>query len=179
MKIVKGDILNATEDFILQQCNCLTVKAHGLSETLGNKFPHARVYNHRKPISQHAYGSNIAIEVDRAIPGTAVICTGVPGIICLFSQWRPGKITAPYFDYYPESNPRETELQRLLWFISSLTQVGEYFRHQCSGKNFSIAIPNRIGCGLAGGNWEKYFKVLQQFEEKYKAILTLTIYDLS
>lgn len=173
MKLIQGDLLEATEDFILQQCNCLTVKPHGLSETLGKKFPHARVYHHRRAI----YGKNIAIDSDRAIPGTSVICTGTPGIICLYGQWRSGKIGSNYFDLYPESSPPESELQRLLWFISGLTQIGEYFL-QVSKQKVSIAVPYKIGCGLAGGNWEKYSKILEQFEEKYSSVLTLTIYKL-
>ena len=173
MRIVKGDILNATEDFILQQCNCLTVKAHGLSESLGNKFPHARIYNHRRAI----HGRNIAVDTDRSIPGTAVICIGTPNIICLFGQWAPGKLGAAYHSYYPASNPVETELQRLLWFISGLSQIGEYLLRE-SRRVVTIAVPYKIGCGLAGGNWEKYSMILSQFEEKYKSVLSLVMYQL-
>jgi hypothetical protein len=29
----------------------------------------------------------------------------------------------------------------------------------------SIAFPWRIGCGAAGGNWEKYMKMIEGFSE--------------
>lgn len=170
MKIIQGDILEATEEFILQQCNCLTVRAHGLSESLEKRFPHAGVYSRRRPVG----GRNLAVPEDRATPGNALIFTGKPNIICLFGQWRPGKTGVSYWNSYPESVPSETKEQRLVWFISGLTQIGEYFTK--ANRSAQIAVPYRIGCGLAGGDWDLYRKALEEFELQYP-IISLTVYQ--
>lgn len=170
MKIISGDILEATEEFILQQCNCLTVTGKGLSESLEKRFPHASVYSRRRAVN----GKNLAILEDRAVPGTSLIFTGRPNIICLFGQWRPGKVGSSNWNTYPESAPAETKEQRLTWFISSLTQIGEYFTKY--NRAATIAVPYKIGCGLTGGDWHLYEKALEQIESRYP-LLSLVIYQ--
>lgn len=86
MRTVIGDIVKSKDQYILQQCNCLTVRGHGLSETLARAFPYADIYSERRPQGNR----NLAIEDDRAKPGTVSICMDPqgnnPGIICLFGQ---------------------------------------------------------------------------------------------
>ena len=41
---VVGDLLEATEQYIVQQANCVTSYAHGLARAIEEKFPHADVY---------------------------------------------------------------------------------------------------------------------------------------
>src|SRR3990170_4642736 len=49
MKILKGDLLESNCDIIVHQTNCLTLRPHGLAETLFKKYPYANVYTIRKP----------------------------------------------------------------------------------------------------------------------------------
>jgi hypothetical protein len=39
-----GDLLDATEQFIAHQCNCISQNAGGLAFYLFKKFPYANVY---------------------------------------------------------------------------------------------------------------------------------------
>lgn len=111
---VAGDICHATTPFIIQQCNCLTVKPHGLSESLAATFSYSNVYKSRRQLNNR----NLAIVEDRDTPGTCGIMfdpSGIhPAIVCIFGQWRPGRIGTPYFNSYPESTPPETSEMRLI-----------------------------------------------------------------
>lgn len=173
VEIVQGDITEAQVDYIIQQCNCLTVKAHGLAETLEKKFPHARLYGRRRSLGSR----NLAVLEDRAVPGTAIILQGNPKIVCLFGQWRPGKISSIYFNSYPESNPPETSTQRLDWFRSALWSFGNYLQTH-SSRRVKIALPWKIGCGLAGGNWNDYSALIQSFSETFMSVAEVTLYHL-
>ncbi len=174
MRTVNGDITQSGADYIVQQCNCLTVRSHGLSQTLEQKFLHGSLYPKRRPIGSR----NLAIPEDRPQPGTAVILPGSPNIVCLFGQWRPGKIATSYFDSYPESTPPETTAHRLSWFTSSLWSLGNYLR-ATSGRKVTVAVPYKIGCGLAGGPWDDYHRVLQEFSGVFGETVELMIWKLS
>jgi O-acetyl-ADP-ribose deacetylase (regulator of RNase III) len=78
----------------------------------------------------------------RRIPGTISIHGS---IINLYGQQYPGK--AKY-----GSDSKE---QRLEWFREGMEAIVEEI-----GAG-SIAIPYRIGCGLAGGNWKDYESILK------------------
>ena len=173
MKVVQRDITEARVDYIVQQCNCLTVRSHGLSETLEKKFPHANVYGGRRPVGSR----NLAVPEDRPIPGTAVILQGSPNIVCLFGQWRPGKIRTPYFNSYPEASCPETSTQRLIWFTSALWSFGNYLSQTSSGK-VRIGIPWKIGCGLAGGSWDDYLSIIKRFSDIFEKVADVTLFSL-
>lgn len=48
MLTTTGNIIYAKEQYILQQCNCLTIRGHGLSDTLARAFPYADIYSNRR-----------------------------------------------------------------------------------------------------------------------------------
>ena len=177
MKYVHADILGTTDNYILQQCNCLCIRGHGLAATLAQRFEYANPYALRRPIGHR----NLAVEPDRSIPGSFSILYDPnqqqPAIINLFGQWRPGAVTSPYFYKYPESNPSETEPVREQWFATGLTAIGEYLRKNDSKRISTIAVPYNIGCGLAKGDWNHYSRMLAGFQETYKDIVQLTLYD--
>jgi hypothetical protein len=43
------------------------------------------------------------------------------------------------------------------------------------GDTISVAMPYLIGCGLAGGDWPTYHRVIEQWAEKYQ--LKVKLYD--
>jgi hypothetical protein len=177
MKYVRADILGARDDYILQQCNCLCIRGHGLAATLAQRFEYANPYALRHPIGTR----NLAVVADRATPGSFSILYDPdqkqPAIINLFGQWRPGSVTAPYFHSYPESDPPETINIRERWFATGLTAIGDYLRQSNPQRVNTIAVPYHIGCGLAKGDWTNYSRMLAEFQEAYKDVAQLTIYD--
>ena len=66
------NIIYAEEKYIMQQCNCLTITAHGLSKTLAESFPHGDSYEGRRAIGRR----NCAIQEDRVEPGSVGILEG-------------------------------------------------------------------------------------------------------
>lgn len=158
MIIKNEDILKAKEEAILQQCNCLTVRAHGLAQTLADNWEWADVYSHRRQIGRR----NLAIEEDRSEPGTIYVAqsddvSDDPDVICAFAQWCPGKPLK--YTGYPDWHIDTTQ-NREKWFKECLDAINDL------GTYSSIAIPWRIGCGLAGGNWTTYRRMIEEFERE-------------
>lgn len=158
---LEGDLLTFQCDYIVQQCNCLTVRSHGLSESLEKRYPYAMVYSKRRGIGRR----NLTVPEDRDQPGSYKLFPDDqkigPTVVALFGQWRPGRLGTTYFNSYPESNPTETATTRLSWFRHSLFEFGSYLWKL--NKKVKIALPYEIGCGLAGGNWEDYHLILVQW----------------
>ncbi len=167
--VVKGDLLQAKERYIAQQCNCMTVKSHGLSAQIASRYPYGDHYKTRQPIH---YGRNSASAESRDIPGTIKVLispldgqissavdqtsnqvSADPRIICMFAQWVPGKSGA-FNQYYP-GDYDDTPRNRQEWFLQCLKVMDED-----PGINSPVAMPYTIGCGLAGGNWDVYQKMI-------------------
>lgn len=151
VSIIHGDLLNTQEKYIAQQCNCVTIRAHGLSQSIAQKYPYANVYNKRASIGQ---GSNCAKKT--AFPGTIDVCYPTdhcdPTIICMYAQYCPGKVGI-YQKYYPKLYTDSVE-SRLQWFDECLTEIEKLGITR-------IAMPYLIGCGLAGGKWNDYKQKLE------------------
>ena len=69
----------------------------------------------------------------------------------MFAQWTPGKC-GNFKKTYPDTY-QDTSMNRQLWFKQCLDEIDKLELDE-------IAIPYLIGCGLAGGNWGKYEKLL-------------------
>lgn len=99
--IVKGDLLEAEDDFIGHQCNCITRNAKGLAEVLFAKYPYANDYHHdRKVGTYHIHGGN-----------------GRRWVVNLFGQYRPGDV------------PSE-RAQRVIWLRESLESFLHHVSHR-------------------------------------------------
>jgi O-acetyl-ADP-ribose deacetylase (regulator of RNase III) len=167
VKIVEGDLLKGGEEYIAQQCNCVTVKPHGLSQSIANKWKYGNVYSQRKPVG---LGRN---SVEYSKPGSILIASPSntdienneynPHIICMFAQFLPSKPQV-YAKYYRQEYD-DTAENRLKWFRMCLEEI------ENTGIT-SVAMPYLIGCGLAGGNWSQYEKILQDSK------LNITLYRL-
>lgn len=123
----KGDILNATEEYIVHLCN---VTGNRSCNSITKKFPNSNIYSGKYKVSVRK-------------PGTVVICENVINII---GQIHPGK----------HNTTDDTPEMRLSFFEEALKQI----------KNAkSIAFNYGIGCGIYGGKWEKYLKLIKKFSE--------------
>lgn len=130
----KGDLLQANEQYIVHQCNCVTKKAKGLAAAIFEQFPYSNCYVSR---------------TQNDIPGTIKIFGNGKNeryIINLFGQFTGGKPKA-----------KDSKEMRLQYFHSCLKAISEIPNLQ------SIAFPFHIGCGLAGGDWSEYQSALEQF----------------
>ena len=167
--IVNGDLLEATEPFIAQQCNCVTVHAHGLSESIFSKFPYANVYAQRekgkgnrttKPSIPGTVSVHCPPSIDTGIDGL-VVRSSFPTILNMMGQWAPGK-ALHWKRQYPSDTYKDDSKERLCFFEKCLAQL-----EAIVDENDHVAIPFKIGCGLAGGKWELYETMLQNAKTKF------------
>ena len=142
----EGDILEVKDQYIAQQCNCVTNNYKGLSKSIVEKFPWASFYS-----------------MPSRIPGTISVVGDEKNnqrfVIGMFAQRYPGSIKF--------SN--DTEIMRIQWFQKCLDDIVRIPNIK------EIGFPYNIGCGLAGGDWNNYQGMLEKFAEKNKHI-TVNIY---
>ncbi|XP_062569414.1 uncharacterized protein LOC134282498 [Saccostrea cucullata] len=157
---IQGDLLNCEVEAIVHHCDCLSVKAYGLSQIIAEKFPQANLYATRSA----SRFPNIALEEDRGIPGTIkVFPSQTPVVICLLAQWDYGK---------PSHKPRristyqDTAYNREKWFQACLQQMGS-LPYQ------TYAFPFGLCCGLAG-NKDHYRHYIEQFAHTYNKQVYIT-----
>lgn len=128
----KGDLLKAKENIIGHQVNCVGV-AGGLAASVFRKWPYAR---------------KDYTDLTKRLPGKVLFgmahFTGQQKdghIICnLFGQFNPGA------DY----NPKKLE--------QALKQLGNFAR-TCG---YSVALPYKLSCGIAGGDWDEVLAIIER-----------------
>ena len=76
--------------------------------------------------------------------------SGEKAVICMFAQWAPGKSGVCARSYpAPPLMQADDAVGRLGWFKACLDLI------DALGLD-AVAIPDHIGCGLAGGDWFRY-----------------------
>lgn len=132
---LRGNLLDATEWAIVHQCNCVTRRAAGLAAAIAKKWPHADPYARRNE--------------DRPALGSIRVYDAGRRVIALFAQWDPGR---------PGLDARDAPSARLGYFEAALLAI-----EALVPRPPSLAFPERIGCGLAGGEWARYRAALAAF----------------
>ena len=163
IKIINGDLLEAKAEYICQQSNCISVKPHGLSKAIKDKFD-IDPYSNRRCF----YGKNYAVSEDHSKPGTIQVFKSKNGqkIICMFAQYGMGKPNS-----YGQNKINDSFEKRLEWFNQCLLEIAKL-------KPKSLAFPYRIGCGLAQGHWiMDYYPALKNFSKQNPDIL-IKLYKL-
>lgn len=152
IKVVYGDLMQATEDIIVHQVNCKGVMGSGVAKQIKANFP--EVFNEYRGHA-HSHDSDELL-------GTAQF---------VFSPSK-NKIIANVFgqDSFGASRRRTFE-SALIWGLIKVKEFAE-------DNNMSVAMPYNIGCALGGGDWDTVYEgvqavfsdfdrdvVLYQFEE--------------
>jgi hypothetical protein len=155
---VTGDVLNQDSHYaVCHQCNCLTMKSHGLSAAVANKWPWADVYakRTRKTANTTSAPSRLG-SIDVVTDDSSLT-----KVVCMYAQWAPGKASdhAGYrwHHKYPPTPTKndDTKAARLKHFESCCRLID-------SDQDIShIAVPYQIGSGMAGGSWKAYKQILQ------------------
>ena len=137
LQVVTGDLLEADAECIVHQTNCVTHgRAAGLAAAIFHKYPWSDIYATRQE-----YGE----------PGSISVHAGSLDehkVINLNGQFFPGQ---PRF-----YSGFDSEKARLHYFHSALLEIGDL-------NVKSVAFPYKIGCGLAGGDWTAYHKMIRDF----------------
>ncbi len=152
--IQKGDLLDAQEKYIMHQCNCVSLTAKILAKQIFDKFDYADTYKKRIRGNKNTYSS----------PGTIEILgdgTDKRFIINAYSQFYPS--VSKY--------PCDSKQKRLFWFGQCLNQIAKIENLE------SVAMPFKIGCGTAGGDWNDYFETIKGFA--YLVQIPVVLHDIN
>src|SRR5574337_958820 len=140
IEIVKGDLFDATEKYLVHQCNCVTNKAAHLAFDVFEKYPYADIYAARTEPDQ---------------PGRLIIRGNGKDqryVAAILGQYYPGR------PRYPKSS-LDGIPAREKYFYHGLLRLAQVPDLE------SIAFPWRIACGAAGGDWERYLGKITNFAQ--------------
>lgn len=160
--IVQGNLLNANETFICHQCNCMSLSGAGLYTQIAKKFPYADIYKERTE-KINIFSALTKRFPDSQSPGNLLIRGNGKDqryVISILGQVKPGAPSASF----DKTDYPDNELARLNYFnnaLSEMTKIQKYVENL--PENVSFAFPWKIGCGLAGGNWEYYKRKIDAF----------------
>lgn len=136
---IPGDILDIKTGYIMQQVNCKNAYGRGISGQISAKYP--------KVLEDYKYSFTIntgeeLFSTMRYIPVTPTLV-----VINSYSQFDYGNAARTGICY--------TDMDKLVTNIN--IAVGNVEPYQ-------LYIPFRIGCGLAGGNWDKLYSIIKDYE---------------
>lgn len=159
IKIVNGDLLQSNLPLIAHQTNCLGVMGAGIAKTIKNKWNSVYI--------QYANYCKI-FKYSKELLGKCLIClTGdepINLVANLFGEYSFTESVAPYEN-------RHTDYDALKEALLDLKACCENYKIK------ELGIPYKLGCGLAGGDWDGVvFPILQEiFNDN---TVTLYIYKL-
>lgn len=136
--------MQASEDIICHQVNCMGVMGGGIAKQIREKYPN--VYEeYVKYIKEHGALNCLG-------SWQLVSIKNKKSIANVFGQYRFGR------------NKQYTDYDALSSSLSGVLKVAIEF-------NKSIAIPFNIGCGLAGGSWPFVYSMIEDIFQDYDVTL--------
>lgn len=136
---IKGDVLTSKADVVLHQVNCKGVMGAGLALQIKKKYPHVfseyfHLCSHTPTDSTSLLGKVLFVPISSS-----------QSIANLFAQ--------DTFASYGVSICCLTQYEKLR---ECLREVNNVYK----GK--TVALPYKLGCGLAGGDWNKVKKIIEE-----------------
>lgn len=135
--IREGDLLSSNCEVICHQTNCMGAMGGGIAKAIRSSYPEA----YRALRDRFERGATAVGEVDfvptvrNGFLRCVVNCYGQ-------NEYLPRGVV--HTDY------------------AALSTCFEKIKTEFAGKNYTIGFPYRIGCGLAGGDWEVVAKMLNE-----------------
>lgn len=156
MKINKGDLLKSDVDIITHQVNSQGVMGIGIALSIRKKYP--PVYKSYKKIAQSYKDKNKLI-------GRCLFLSTKGEIITKETKIeKDTKIVANLFGQKNYGKGLQTDYR-------ALEQSMQELRDFAKGNNLSVGIPYRIGCGYAGGNWQRVLKIINETFSDYPVFI--------
>ena len=161
IKIVNGDLLQSNLPLIAHQTNCLGVMGAGIAKSIKNMWNivYIQYANFCKNLG---YSKNLLL-------GKCQICiTGespIGFVANLFGEYSFTESVAPYENRHTDYNALKKALLKLKAFCEDEEVI-------------EIGIPYKLGCGLAGGDWDGVVYPMLQELFVNDSTITLYIYKL-
>lgn len=153
-KEIKGDLIQLAKeghfDIICHGANCLSVMGAGIAAQIAKEFPIAAAVDRLDfTPTKHGKLGNFTVGIHHYPYGSNRIPLE---IVNLYTQYEPG----PNLDY-----------EALILCLRKINRL-------CKDQNRKIGLP-QIGCGIAGGDWERVKAIIQQ--ELTDVDYTVVIYE--
>lgn len=135
IEIVEGDVFLSGANIIAHQVNCKGAMGKGIAKTIAEKYP----------LVKKEYQRICFVPDDKVLLGTCQIVNVENNyyIANLFGQ----------YNYGANRNVVYTDLDALR---KSMATLADFIKK----KDLSLAIPYKIGCDLAGGDWDKVYPMI-------------------
>jgi hypothetical protein len=165
---VDGDLLDrnytpcAEHWCIAQQLNTVTTHAAGLARAIAYRYPYANVYAARRDApGRYNYAEHPSevgtITVSEPPPSAGAAAR--PVIFGLMAQRGPSK---PGTRNNPFPPSQDNAALRRAWFELALRRCMAWMRKTYgTERRLALSIPHLIGCGLAGGDWTRYRRIIE------------------
>lgn len=141
MKIINGDLLTVNSGIILHQVNCMGATG-GLAGALNRKWPQAfKSYRHA---------------CDSLTPQLGNVVLGIAAYSDVERELWKLLVAHVFGQYMPGANTDLDAVDRSLAKLSNQMKRIEY-------KDAPVYAPYKMGCGLGGGNWPDYEKILVKY----------------
>ncbi|MWV44867.1 Appr-1-p processing protein [Paenibacillus sp. HJL G12] len=144
IKIIKGNLLDASEDIIGHQVNCQGVMGSGVAKLLRDKY--SNLYPSYKQFCNNYDPHDL-------LGKCHIVKTGDKYISNLFGQLNYGRRKLRYTDYEA--------------LKESLTTL----KNEAQKRGLSVALPFNIGCGLANGDWDVVKGIIEETFCDYRVTL--------
>lgn len=150
LKFEKGDVTAGYPMFV-QQVNCQGVMGSGLAKQIKEQYPRV-YYDYKYLCNQFSAETSSLLGHIQLIPAVY----GINPKVCVnfFAQDKYGR-DKRHTDYKAFQNCLDLLAERLN-------------NYSVSGFYNTVAFPYKIGCGLAGGDWNKILKMIRDFSLKVK-----------
>lgn len=151
--IIEGDILNSKETIICQQVNCMGVMGSGLAKHIYTKWPNVKK-------SYHQYCN--MLPVDKLLGTVNLVGVGNCRFVAnIFGQVNYGnRKDKVYTDYIALT-------KGLIIIKNELIDMSKD----------TLAIPYKIGCGLANGDWIRVYRIINEVFYSYEDRVNIYKFD--
>lgn len=150
IKIVEGDLLQAKEDIIAHQVNCMGVMGSGVAKQIREKYPKAYdVY--KKRVDEYMVGEDHRQHMLGRVQG--VVADDGKVIFNMFSQYKFGYDGAKYTN------------------TESLFECLMKIRTFAQERGLSVALPYKIGCFRGGADWDEVENLILKAFRGYEVTL--------
>lgn len=160
IKTVNGDLLQSNLPLIAHQTNCLGVMGAGIAKAIKNKW--SIVYTQYVDKCRH-------YNYSKDLLGKCQVCVTedepIKFVANLFGEYSFTESVAPFENRHTDYDA----LKKSLLHLKAICENTEVTK---------IGIPYKLGCGLAGGDWDEVVYPMLQELFANDSTITLYIYKL-
>ena len=146
----KGDLLDSDCTVIMHQANCFKTMGAGIAKSIAEKYPEAYLADKSLPLSPAQRLGRFS-----------------------YAKAKDGKTIVNLYGQYGCGKGIQTNYDKL---ESAIYQFFTKARKDSSVNLEKVGVPYKIGCGLAGGDWDIVKSILSRQSELHK--ITIYIYEL-